>query len=109
MADCGVANLPAEAAGVAAGIIRLPDQPCRLVQLHNWNVLDDPSFTSKGSAGAAIVEDDLLEIYWGVNGKFCGQIFSGRSTEIMPISNLRQIIVRARPLLSAKVYYTWWY
>lgn len=109
LCDSGTADLPAIAAGLATGIVRLPDQPCRLVQLHNWNVGDDTSFTAKATAGGALVEDDLQEIYYGFNGKFCGQIFQGRSSEIMPINNLSQIIVRSRPAQSGKVYYSWWW
>lgn len=108
-ADGGTIVLPALAAGVAEAYVRLPDQPCKFVQLHNWNVGDDTSFTAKGGAGAAGVEDDLQEFFWGFNGKLVGQLFAGRSTEIMPLNNLNQIVCRARPLLTAKVYYTWFW
>ena len=107
--DGGSVILPALAGDDPTAVVRLPDQPCKFVQLHNWNTLDDISFTAKGGAGAAGVEDDLQEIFWGVNGKFVGQLFQGRSTEIMPIANLNQIIVRTRPLLAGKVYYTWFW
>lgn len=102
-ADAGDLILPADT------IVRLPDQPCRFVQLHNWNVGDDTSLTAKGGAGAAGVEDDLQEIYYGFNGKLIGQIFQGRSSDILPVSNLNQIIVRARPLLSGHVYFAWFW
>ena len=91
---------------------RLPSQPCKFVKLFNWNVGDDTAFTAKPTAGAAgLIEDDLQEIYYGFagngGGRLCGQLFSGRETEMLPVSNTDQIVVRARPGSEVTVYYAW--
>lgn len=69
---------------------------CRFVQIFNFNVdnaasrpysLPDPSFGE--TAG--------LEIYFGFNGTEIGQIFPGGKSDIYPISNLNQLVLRSRP------------
>ena len=90
-------------------IVRLPDQPCKLVKLYNWNVDDTVNLVSKGGAGLAGPEDDLQEIYYGFGSIFIGQIFQGRETDYLPVTNLNQIIVRARPLQTSRVYYAWFW
>jgi hypothetical protein len=88
--------------------IRLPHQPCKFVMLSNWNVGDDTAFTAKAVAGSAsLVEDDLQEFYYGFRGRLIAQLFSSRSTELLPVSNCNEICVRARPAASATVYYAW--
>ena len=89
--------------------VRLPDQPCRFAMLSNFNVVDVPTFTAKGDIGAnALPEDDLDEIYYGFGGRICAQLFTGRSTEVFPISNLNLITVRCRPSQSTTVWFAWW-
>ena len=90
--------------------VRLPDQPCKFAMLSNFNVLDDTNFTAKPTAGSAsVVEDDLQEIYFGFRGRLIAQLFAGRNTELLPVSNLNQISVRCRPAQSGVIYFSWFW
>lgn len=102
LAQAGSIEVPADK------VIPLPYQPCKLAMLFNWNVGNDTSFTSKGGGGN-LIEDDQLEYYYGFGRQIIGQLFQSRSTELFPVSNLNQIVVRTRPGSAGRVYYAWFW
>lgn len=94
--------------------VRLPDQPCKFVMLSNFNVLDDTDNTAKPDAGNFAAEaDNQQEIYYGftagAGGRLVGQLFQGQSTELLPVNNCNQIIVRPRKSRTGVLYYAWFW
>jgi hypothetical protein len=88
--------------------MRLPDQPCRFVQLFHWNTGDDMSLTRKADIGLlGSSKDDENEVYYGFGQRLCGQLFVGEHTDLIPVKNLNQIIVRTRPSKTATIYVAW--
>lgn len=84
----------AEVIAVAATkTVRLPDRACKFVKLFRWNATDDEQFTLQ-TAASDIIESNNAEVYWGLNGVLCGQLFQGRETELLPVSNANQITIR---------------
>ena len=96
IADSGAIKL---AAGESK---RLENIPCKFVKLARWNVPNDESFTESVSR----YDDNNETIYYGFSGKIFGQLFAGDSTELIPVSNCDQIIVRS-PIVDAVVFYAW--
>lgn len=70
----------------------LPDNACKFVQLHRWNVTDDEAFTVQ-NAGTAPAEADT-EIYYGYEGVIVGQLFASQATALIPVNNTNQITIR---------------
>lgn len=91
---------------VTPGGVRLPDQPARYILLSNWNVENDAAFTLKNAPGD-LMEEIEAEVYWGFNGVYAHQLFPGRSTELIPCSNLKQICLRSRPGDQIQIWYSW--
>ena len=91
-------------------IVRLPDQPCRFAIVSNWSTDDTSTLAEKADAGLPESDlDNLEEIYYGFGGQLIGQLFVGQSTEILPVSNLNQICIRARPGKTGRVYFAWFW
>lgn len=89
--------------------VRLPDEPCKFVQLHNWTVTEVADLDAPKAAAATSHPKDAedgTEIYYGLNGKLSGQLFAGDSTVLLPIDNANQISVRAVAGASATIHYT---
>ena len=84
---------------------RLPDHVCKFVLLAYWNTTDNEAFTARVGAGTA-PEDSAIECYYGFNGILVGTLFPGRETQLLPINNTNQIIVRA-PKAAAVVRFAW--
>jgi hypothetical protein len=94
--------------------IRLPDQPCKFVMLSNFTVLDDMDNTAKPDAGDPLtVIDNQQEIYYGftsgAGGRLVAQLFVGQSTELLPVNDCNQIIVRSRHGNAGVIYYAWFW
>lgn len=87
-------------------IIRLPDQPCKFVKLSRWNVSNDEQFTASAENLTGTGND---EVYYGFDGVLFGQLFPRKETDLLPVSNLNQIVLRCPSKLAAAavVYYTW--
>jgi hypothetical protein len=86
--------------------IRLPSNECKFVKLARWNTTDNEVFTSSIDAAPATTDD---EIYYGFNGVLFGQIFPSTETDLLPVSNTDQIIIRspAKNSAGARIYYTY--
>lgn len=89
---------------------RLPDVPCRFVQLHNWTVTDATGLaTVRESALSSQPKDaaDGTELYYGFNGVMSAQLFAGESTPLLPVNNLNQIYARATTGNTGTIRYTY--
>lgn len=76
---------------VASGAtVRLPEADCKFVQISRWNVTDDENFTVSGAS--FLNTND--EIYYGFDGILAHQLFVSQITDLIPVNNLRQIMVR---------------
>lgn len=69
---------------------------CRFVQIFNFNV-DNDANRPYSAPPASVVTTSGLEIYFGFNGTEIGQIFAGDKSDLYPINNLNQLILRSRP------------
>lgn len=100
IARSGVVSVP------AGDIVRLPDEPCKFVKLSRWNVTDDEQFTSTAESLTGVGND---EVYYGFDGVLFGQLFPRKETDLLPINNLNQIVLRCPVKVAgeAKIYYTW--
>lgn len=87
--------------------VRLPDQPCKFVMLARWNVSNDEAFTIVSSS---VLNTDT-ELYYGFNGVVCCQLFISQTTQLIPVNNANQIIIRnpAKSGAEAPVYYAWFW
>ena len=81
-----VANTEVMAAGAYK---RLPDIPCKFVKLARWNASDDTNFTV---AGPDYLDTDD-EIYYGFDSVLFGQLFISQTTDLIPVSNAKQILL----------------
>lgn len=81
----------------------LPDNPCKFVQIHRWNVTDDEAFTIQNSGTAPADTDD--EIYYGFEGGVVGQLFPSQCTALIPVNNTNQIKLRS-PKTAATIFFT---
>lgn len=91
---------------VAVGAtVRLPDIDCKFVKLARWNASDDGAFTVAG-AGFLNTND---EIYYGFAEVIFGQLFVSQTTDLLPVSNLKQIQLRvpAKAAAAATVHYVY--
>lgn len=80
--------------------VRPPSQDCKLVKLSRWNTTEDEQFTNMFGPE---VENSDGEVYYGFNGALFGQLFPARETDLMPLSNLDQILLRATNKVSGVV------
>lgn len=92
---------------------KLPEHKCKFVRLHRWAVGDDQNFSLVNGIMTdtrAILESGNDEIYYGLDNGICGQLFPGRSTDLIPVNNTNQITVFV-PTKSATaqvaVHYEW--
>jgi hypothetical protein len=81
---------------------------CRFVQIFNFNVEND-SNRPYSVPPASLTETSGLEIYFGFNGTEIGQIFPGEKSDIYPISNLNQLVLRSRPGTTRTVWLTYFW
>ena len=73
------------------------DLECDFVLLSVWATEDDGNDTQKsgGGGGNRFVDDSHQEIYWGVGGVCVHPVYPPDSTELIPVSNLKDITVRS--------------
>ena len=97
---------------VDANGTRLPDIPAIAVKLSNWNVENEPNFTLRpGSAGSGLYspeKESQLEIYWGFGGVYAHQLFPGESTDLIPLTNLKDVCLRSRPGQTVTIWFSYW-
>ena len=93
----------------AADQVRLPSNPCKFAFLSRWNVTNNEAFTALLAPGV-VAEDGNIEVYYGFNNIIVDQLFPGRRTELLPVNNTDQIVIR-NPKVGAAVaiYYAWFY
>ena len=90
----------------AGATVRLPDIPCKFIQLARWNASDDGNFT--------VPSADFLasnnEIYYGFNTVIFGQLFVSQTTELIPVNNANQIrlTVPAKAAGPATIHYVYY-
>lgn len=93
---------------VASGAtVRLPEADCKFVQISRWNATDDELFTTGGSS----ILDTDDEIYYGFDGILAHQLFVSQITDLIPVNNLRQIVVRVPAKVAGPitVHYTYFW
>lgn len=84
---------------------QLEDLACKFVKLSNFNVsnlISRPFDTTDA-------KDSGFEIYWGFSGNPSFQLFAGEQTELLPIQNLNQITLQARPGDTRQIWITYFY
>ncbi len=85
-----LAELEGEARGFAFKVTdsggRLPDIPCRLVKLENWDTIN----------GNPAVPNDKT-VYWGYSGSVQHRLAPGGTSELLPVSKLSDIYVVVLP------------
>jgi hypothetical protein len=86
---------------------RLPAHERKFVQLSRWNAADDTTFARFTGAGVQPEEGDA-EIYYGFGEGVFDQLFPGKRTELLPVNNTSQVVVRSTPKISGpvRIYYT---
>lgn len=91
--------------GIDAEVIQLPDRACKWAMLANWTVVGDDARTAKPGANAATPNSGNpdVEMYWGFNGKLFAQLFTGNTTDFLPVNNLNQICIKG----NGTVYVAW--
>lgn len=85
---------------------RLDAKPCKFVKISNFNVENIPTLPTEFTREAAT---EGGEIYFGFGGTPTMQIFAGESSELLPISNLDQITLQARPGATKTIWVTYFY
>jgi hypothetical protein len=78
---------------------RLPDNPCKLVKLELWDTQEDSGFS-------ALASEEI--IYWGYNQGVYHRLASGGNTELLPLNNTNQIIVRSQSG-TVTLFYSWYW
>lgn len=91
----------------AAGVKRLPPNACKFAFLARWSVTNNEAFTTVLAPGE-MVEESNLQVFYGFDGVIVDELFPGRRTELLPISNTNQVVVR-NPLAGVEVaiYFAW--
>jgi hypothetical protein len=97
---------------VTANGVRLPDIPAIAAMLSNWNVENAAEMNLRlGALGIGSFSPDRetqLEVYWGFGGVYAHQLFPGDSSPIVPVTNLKDICLRARPDQTVTIWFSYW-
>jgi hypothetical protein len=86
--------------------VTLPNIKARYVMLSNWNVENKALMTKKTLAEPEQAGD---EIYYGFNGTPAHQLFQSQTTAMIPVNNLSDVFLRARPGAVVQVWFSYWY
>jgi hypothetical protein len=89
--------------------VKLPNTPCKFVKICNWNTNNDSTQSIQAANATGSYIDTGTEVYYGFHGIIAGQIFPAGSTELLPVSNLNEILLQTKVGGgNRQIWFMWW-